>query len=120
MKKITLNCFIQRKQLKLYLALMCSSLLISSCGGGAVKKEKMNDWVAMGLKGQVQKMTETKQKTVITMQFTYNDGQESQTSKPFDYTITEYTGDKLRLQVNGGSIITYDRKAKSMNYDGEY
>lgn len=58
--------------------------------------------------------------TVITMQFTYNDGQESQTSKPFNYTITEYTGDKLRLQVNGGSIICYDRKAKSMNYDGEY
>lgn len=56
--------------------------------------------------------------TVITMQFTYNDGNESQTSKPFDYTILEYTSDKLRLQV-GESIICYDRKAKSLNYDGE-
>lgn len=57
--------------------------------------------------------------TVITMQFTYDDGQESQTSKPMDFQIQEYTGDRLKLKLKE-TILYYDRKEKSENYDGEY
>ena len=57
--------------------------------------------------------------TVITMQFTYDDGEESQTSKPMDFQIQEYTGDRLILK-SGETLLYYDRKTKSENYNGKY
>lgn len=57
--------------------------------------------------------------TMITMQFTYDDGQESQTSKPMEFQIQEYTGERLILKIKE-TLLYYDRKAKSENYDGEY
>lgn len=57
--------------------------------------------------------------TVITMQFFYNDGENSQKSKPMDFKILEYAGDRLTVQCDGGTPLIYERKAKSDNYSGE-
>lgn len=123
MKKITLNCFIQSKQLKLYLALMCGSLLISSCGGGPVKKEKTNDWVAMGLKGQVQKMTETKPKAGISDFYTFNekgylDEKGVKTGWPANKTVVteryEYGTDGKLSSISYFSNISGELKSKQI------
>lgn len=58
--------------------------------------------------------------TVLTMQFTYADGHETQTSKPMRFKVQEYTGKRLILQTKGGTLLYYDRKEKSDNYDGKY
>lgn len=55
--------------------------------------------------------------TVITMVFCYNDGETSQNSKPMDFNIVEYTGDRLVLEHEKATLY-YDRKAKSENYTG--
>ena len=53
----TLNKLFTRNSTTIsFMGIMCVALLISSCGSGVVKKEKANDWVEMGLKGQVKKM----------------------------------------------------------------
>ena len=53
----TLNKLFTRNSTTIsFMGIMCVALPISSCGGGVVKKEKANDWVEMGLKGQVKKM----------------------------------------------------------------
>ena len=53
----TLNKLFTRNSTTIsFMGIMCVALLISSCGGGVVKKEKANDWVEMGVKGQVKKM----------------------------------------------------------------
>ena len=45
----TLNKLFTRNSTTIsFMGIMCVALLISSCGGGVVKKEKANDWVEMG------------------------------------------------------------------------
>ena len=39
-------CF---KKARLLLGVACGTLLITSCGGGMIKKEKGNDWVTNGV-----------------------------------------------------------------------
>lgn len=44
----TLNKLFTRNSTTIsFMGIMCVALLISSCGGGVVKKEKANDWVEM-------------------------------------------------------------------------
>lgn len=45
----TLNKLFTRNSTTIsFMGIMCVALLISSCGGGVVKKEKANDWVENG------------------------------------------------------------------------
>ena len=46
---------ISHKKATLLLGVVCGTLLVSSCGGSMIKKEKGNDWTVMKLKGQVKK-----------------------------------------------------------------
>ena len=74
----TLNKLFTRNSTTIsFMGIMCVALLISSCGGGVVKKEKANDWVEMN------------------------------------------TGNCLKFKLKE-TILYYDRKEKSENYDGEY
>lgn len=65
--------FIRAKQTEIMGIILCMALIFSSCGGNIVKKEKVNDWTDMRLKGQVKRMTEKKDGDKITVFYTFDE-----------------------------------------------
>lgn len=65
--------FIGAKQTKFLETMLCMTFIFSSCGGNIVKKEKVNDWTNMKLKGQVKRMTEKKDGDNTTVFYTFDE-----------------------------------------------
>lgn len=117
-------CF---KKARLLLGVACGTLLITSCGGGMIKKEKGNDWVTMELKGQVKKMVVKKSPSDISLFYTFNEkgyfkekGQIS--SWPTNKTIIteqyEYDADGKLSCISFFSNISGDLQSKQIYKDG--
>lgn len=56
--------------------------------------------------------------SVLTIHFIYNGNEEK--PQPMDFKIVEFTDDRFVVEVPNGNRVTYERKAKSDNYEGEY
>ena len=117
-------CF---KKARLLLGVACGTLLITSCGGGMIKKEKGNDWVTMELKGQVKKMVVKKSPSDISLLYIFNEkgyfkekGQIS--SWPTNKTIIteryEYDADGKLSCISFFSNISGDLQSKQIYKDG--
>lgn len=91
------------KQKNVWLAAICAVALLSSCGGGAVKKEKKSDLAEMFLNGKVKELTEQTEGNSIRQTYRFNEA--------------GYITEILQYQARSGKDIVvgrneYDDKGK--------